>query len=424
MRRIILLIIFLGVTSLYAQDTIRVMHYNLLYYGESTGFCNFNNNNPDQKDAWLRTILTYARPDIITVNEMSENTTYHYRLLTQVMNQAGYALFDMSHSPNLAGSGIVNLLYYNTEKLAFQTQEVAQSELRDIDVYRLYHKEEGMAGGDTIFLHCIVAHLKAGSSGSDEDLRELMTENTLNYLEANGKAGNYLFMGDFNVYSDEEEAFQLMINNNDDVFRFYDPADRIGEWHNDAEYRDVHTQSTHTDAGGCHSSGGMDDRFDFILMNRSIYEQADNIYYLEGSYHALGQDGQRLNGSLLDPPNSSLPAYVLDALYGMSDHLPVIMDLVFDETLAVYEPQQPNPLQVSYTNPVSNVLELRISSPEPGPVNLILLSVSGREVYREEIMLQSRRSHSIPCDTLTAGMYILKVEQNGWVYSGKVVVVH
>ncbi|NQT77680.1 MAG: T9SS type A sorting domain-containing protein [Bacteroidetes bacterium] len=423
--RIYSLILFLfAVTHLASQDTLRVMHYNTLYYGYHPGFCNITNNNPDLKDAYLRTILEYVKPDIFTVNEISAATTFHDHVLNEVMNQTSYALYEMSASPNLAGSNIVNMLYYNAEKLVLQSQEVAQDSIRDIDVYRLYSLNEGLSEGDTVFIHCIVAHLKAGDNSTDRSKREVMVHNTLNYLETYGKPGNYLFMGDFNFYKSSEAGFQLMINNNDPVFRFYDPVNEIGNWHINWEYSHVHTQSTHTILGGCPSGGGMDDRFDFIMINQNLYDQSDRAFYLEDSYWALGQDGMRLDGSLLDPPNTSLPAYMLDALYGMSDHLPVIMDLVVEEWIGITETFAEPQLYVTYNNPVTDQLRVKVRTDTPGPAEVIMVSVGGNIVFHESILLKRSNDISIPLDIVSAGMYFLNIKQETSSYTGKVVVLH
>ena len=63
--------------GLQAQDTLTVMQYNLLYYGEITGFCNNSNNSLEMKDPHLRNILDFVKPDIFTVNEMSQNESIH-----------------------------------------------------------------------------------------------------------------------------------------------------------------------------------------------------------------------------------------------------------------------------------------------------------------------------------------------------------
>ena len=45
--------------SLSAQpDTLKVMQYNLLNYGNNTSYCNATNNNISNKDSYIRTILT------------------------------------------------------------------------------------------------------------------------------------------------------------------------------------------------------------------------------------------------------------------------------------------------------------------------------------------------------------------------------
>ncbi len=374
------------------------------------------------KDAYLRTILTYSRPDIITVNEMSYLSTYQERLLSEVMNQAGYALFAMAQAPNIAQESIVNQLYYNTEKLALHSQDVAQSFIRDINAYRLYSLNVGLQAGDTVFLSCVVGHLKAGDDQQDRNDRAEMTENTLNYLEDQGPFGNYLFMGDFNFQKSSEEAYQMMINNNHPEFRFYDPSNEIGNWHNNSAFRDVHTQSTRTaQAGNCGASGGMDDRFDFIMLNKTIHDETNKVGYIDGTYWALGQDGQRFNGSISDPPNTSLPAYVIDALQGMSDHLPVVMDLIIAEDLGIIDTRY-SIFDIRYSNPVRNELKLYFSQSPGNKVTMSLHSVSGHIVLREQFSLAGGSVGSVDVSHIPSGFYILHVQSESGYFSGKLVI--
>jgi endonuclease/exonuclease/phosphatase family metal-dependent hydrolase len=412
---------------LFSQDTIRVMHYNLLYYGNSA-FCNETNDNTNQKDAFMRTILTYARPDIVTVNEMSKNSTYHQRMLSEVFNQAGYALFDMVPGSNIADENIMNLMFYNTEKLGYHSHATAQSLVRDIDVFRLYSLDLGLDDGDTVFLSCVVGHLKAGDGQDDENERADMVENTLAYLEANSPAGNYLFMGDFNFQESTEEAFQLMTGNSHPVFRFYDPADAEGDWHNNSAYRHVHTQSTRTSqANNCGAWGGMDDRFDFIMMNNTIRDEADRVGYIDDTYWALGQDGFRFNGSIADPPNTSVPAYIVDALLGMSDHLPVMMDLLIAEDLGYADIRYPE-FDIRYLNPVKEVLKVYFS---PSPqlqvskscsLYVSLVSTTGTIVLSEQVYVSGGSSVSIEVSDVPSGFYLLHIQSEGGFFSGKVIV--
>ena len=71
--RLFLMLMVVGVLPLRAQQsTITVMQYNLLQYGNyASGYadCYETNNNTQEKDEAIRTILDYVNPDILTVCE-------------------------------------------------------------------------------------------------------------------------------------------------------------------------------------------------------------------------------------------------------------------------------------------------------------------------------------------------------------------
>ncbi len=73
----------------------------------------------------------------------------------------------------------------------------------------------------------------------------------------------------------------------------------------------------------------MDDRFDFIMVSEDIKDGNNEIQYLSNSYETIGQDGNHYNDALIDGTNNSAPSNVITALYEMSDHLPVSMEVVF-----------------------------------------------------------------------------------------------
>jgi len=56
-----------------AQDSLKVMQYNLLNFGNFTDYCSININNPTSKTAWLKTIVDYYLPDVFSVNEISQD---------------------------------------------------------------------------------------------------------------------------------------------------------------------------------------------------------------------------------------------------------------------------------------------------------------------------------------------------------------
>ncbi|MGB3618203.1 MAG: hypothetical protein WBA12_08790, partial [Catalinimonas sp.] len=273
--------------SLTAQDTLRVLHYNLLNYGNFTDFCTASNNNLNQKNRHLRTIVGYTQPDIFTANELADNASgaFAQSVLVNALNQDGRTQYARGTYTNEAGSNITNMLYYRRDRLALHSEDVITdpSGLRDINLYRLYHRSAEPIV-DTTFLVCIVAHLKAGNDGDDRTQRARQTEALMDYLRDLDRADNYLLLADLNVYRSTEPAYQNLTEEEDERLRFYDPINRPGTW-NASQFADLHTQSTRS-SGGCHAGGGMDDRFDFILLNEYLIDDVAGAGYVPGSYRA------------------------------------------------------------------------------------------------------------------------------------------
>ncbi|MFT6137236.1 MAG: hypothetical protein ACJASM_000361 [Salibacteraceae bacterium] len=317
------------------KDTVTIMHYNLLYYGETTTFCTVNNNNVNDKDTYLKRIVNHVQPDIFTINEMGCDATYAKRIRDLVLNSSSIE-YESTVLQKSGSQNICNMLFYKTTKVKVVKQEKittagnGTSIVRAVDLYELQFLATNLSPNhtqlDTPSTHLLTMHLKASSSSANKGERELAAEGIMKHLEANEQPGNYLLSGDLNLYTNTEGAFQHFTDWTAPSYNFKDPSNRIGSWGNNSSFADMHTQSTHT-SGGCHSTGGMDDRFDFILASQYIMTGRGSIQYITGTYKAIGQDGRRFNGRLDTPQNNSAPAAVIDALYNMSDHLPVVMQV-------------------------------------------------------------------------------------------------
>lgn len=399
--------ILLGTIAGFSQDTLTVMHYNLLNYGNNYGSCTGTNNNVDDKNLNLKTITEYIRPDILTVNEISEIESYHQLLLNTVFNYAGSG-YQMADPPNYAGSGIMNQVFYKTEKLQLVESVTIVTNIRDIDIFRFRCRKVPPAqNGDSVFLNLIVAHFKAGNDTYDINERADEANRIMNWLNDTGADGNYLFMGDLNVYSGYEAAFQKIVNHSNPEIRFYDPVNMIGEWHENSYYSDVHTQSTHQ-SGTCHSGGGLDDRFDFILMSDEILNGDEGIRYISNSYEAVGQDGLHFNKSVnATPTNYSVPSDVLEALYDLSDHLPVICRLFCSGELAIAGNKMPS-FRIETTNPFNGEIIISVFSDIPQEVTLKLYSDIGQMVLEHKCHVSNKSVIRIPTGDLPKGIYILK----------------
>lgn len=407
-----LLVALFSFSPSFAQtETLKVMQYNLLNYGNNTGYCNTTNNNVNDKNGYIRTILTAYYPDILTVCEMGRSTTLPNDFVHNNLNIDGINYWMTSPGSNTTNSSLTNCIFYNSLKLTLIGHSVAQTNTREVDVYDFKFKNDDSG---KIVLTCVIAHLKAGTGSDNEGKRKIMAENTMRYLEANYRERNVLIMGDFNLYTSLEPAYQTLTNRSayPDSY-FIDPVYPygVGDWNNNMYYEEYHTQSTHKDNdSNCHSSGGLDDRFDFILMSENIYGGREGIQYVGGSYNALGQDGRHFNKSVNFPENANVSQEVADALFNNSDHLPVTMELEVCMNYGVNELINSNLNFDLFPNPTNNIINLRFYQDNIGKANILLFNTLGQIVYSEEIFVsESLSEHVINVENLQKGLYFLRI---------------
>lgn len=359
-----------------------------MYYTENgIGDCDQTTNNLDTKDQALKNLVKYVQPDVLTVNELGKGVTYAQRILNNVLNTDGVNYFAYATTSSNPSSSITigNGFFYDTRKLVLHSTSYVTTSVSYFNFYRMYYRSNELAQGDTIFITFIVTHLKAGSDcGSNrfDQAKQLM-----NRLISIGRADNYVLSGDFNIYNASEDAYQHFVHHTNPMVRFYDPINREGEWDNNSAFADLFTQSTHTSSNGCFSSGGMDNRFDFILVSDLVNRGARKIRCLPETYYALGQDGHRHNGSIISPTNNSVPGTIANSLYAMSDHLPVIMDYELEATLAINEPESQLPIAV--VNPATDQLTLFPHLSHDTQLHIDIYSIDGRLLYQESVLASS-----------------------------------
>ena len=97
-----------------AQDTIRVLTYNLLNYGQTPDYC-----LTDCKDRQLRTIIGFIQPHLIVFNEIAPYPQYVRRLLDSVLNIGGVSYWRSGIFPsNLTGDRL-SMVYYDSRRFAY-----------------------------------------------------------------------------------------------------------------------------------------------------------------------------------------------------------------------------------------------------------------------------------------------------------------
>lgn len=294
--------------------TLRVMAYNTLNYPGSTGY----------RDTSFRKIVHYVNPDIIVMNEMVSAAGLS-ALLAEVNTQGvnNYAIATFNNGPDSD-----NALMYKTDILTFSSQTQIPTALRDITDYSLtWPNNQGGTSSFDVFS----VHLKAGNTATDEGKRQIECQNLSTYMDAMASTVNIAVGGDFNFYDELEPALPELTTNG--IQKLEDPINSLGSWHDNSAYQNIHTQATRstTNPGGSGgATGGLDDRFDFIFINDYVRNGRNGVYY-NGYYDVIGNDGNKFNVSIIENlPNNDVPDTIRDALFQMSDHLPVVLEVMID----------------------------------------------------------------------------------------------
>lgn len=411
-----LVLAFLSSFCLYAQDTITVMQYNLLEYGNfNSGWasCFETNNNTQQKDENIRTILNYVKPDIFTVNEFGASDAICENFLKHNLNIDGVTYWRSDNKINYANSNIINHIFYNSNKFGLKKHVALRTSPRDTDVYELYCKTTGLLANDTIKLICVVAHLKAGMGY--ESSRRATLQTAMDYLYSHYPNDNVLIMGDFNMYSANESGYRLLTSTyNHSEVCFVDPLGSIGvgDWNENQQYAPYHTQATASWINNdCRSGGGLDDRFDFILMTDEIAFGYKDIRYARNTYKAVGNDGRHFNQSVNQNVNTAAPEDVIEALYNCSDHLPVTMKMIVTANLDVDEYAYVPELNASIVpNPALDEINVNFFNHCNGQVQFDIYNIQGQMVMSQlEAFGKGKQQYQMNVGHLSKGFYVLKI---------------
>jgi len=406
---ILFIIILLSYNNSFGQskDTITVLHYNLLYFGLDQDGCNSTNNSISLKINYLKTIVNYTKPDIFAVNEIYYLSNYHDYLLSNVFLLNGFNNYQRA---SVKGSFLTQQVYYNSNKLVLEEENEIYAYPRNIFSYKFYYKSPDLINGDTVFFTYFNAHLKAGSTDDDHVDRKNAANNLMNHISYISTE-NYILSGDLNLYNASDDAYQVLTNFSNAILRFNDPA-LVGEWHENSQFASVHTQSTSYSGDGCKSSGGLDDRFDFILHSNAIKNGTSKMQYIQNSYTIIGQDGNHFNSGINYGGNTSVPATVLTAITNNSDHLPVLSKFLIFQTPASITKNTNKTDNISFNNPIYNTLEISIINNTLLNKNLFLeiYDTQGSKVYSTILSNPKENlSFSISLEFLPVGIYLLNL---------------
>ncbi len=420
-----LLFLTIGLLTLqsFGQTRIKAMMYNLLNYSDATVSQN--------KTPFLRTVLDEVNPDLFMVSELINLSGSNYMFNNAILpHNADFekATFEINQS---GGSNLQQMVYYNAKKLVLETSRVIPADTRDINHYTFRLNTENSAT-NPIKLEVFVSHLKASTGSSNRQRRLASVEDFANALNDIPSDSHVIFAGDFNFYTSNEEGYERLINNANPIVMI-DPINRPAEpfpnnpgvsdpftfysssstyfWRN-SQYADIHTQSTRTSNTGLidqsGSTGGLDDRFDFIMMSENFNTSSD-FFYVNGSYESIGNNGNCYNDNINDTDCDGFYSQNLrNALIEFSDHLPVVMEVETPENVLSTE-NYTRSVEVLKSNVVETSLELRI--PETISIDqLNIYNANGQLIKSINVKNHLESILSIDVQHLSNGIYYLSAQ--------------
>ncbi len=406
MKKTITLFFVLIAVCGYSQETLKAMFYNLF---------KFPNSLPQNRELILRDIMDEYHPDLFMVCELVTENGADLILNTSLQNQAD-TFARAAFTPDISNpsDALQTMVFYNKRKLTLVSQQKLPTVYRDITHYSF---ELNVTGNEPVHLEVFVAHLKSSTGTANQQTRLQMVEVVTQALEELTQPDTYvLFSGDFNFYRSTEPGYQKIISP-DNAIRLLDPLNAPGNWQNNAAFSHLHTQSTRVSNAGfgggvnAGASGGLDDRFDFIMMSEN-FTTSPRFTYIEGTYKAYGNNGNCLDKDVKDPDCTGEFSQTLrNNLYNMSDHLPVVMQFQINEGFLATARFEQKPLFWFVSSNISSShITVGIDTSQTGEQKdkLYIYNTLGQLV--QTLPVNQQEMIVIPIEKLAGGLYFIKTD--------------
>lgn len=385
-----------------SYDTLTIMTYNVEWFS--------NTSNDYERLKYFRRIIGNLKPDLICVQEISDQTgarLFYDNVMCPIDDD-----YEVSSFSEIQKYENDNLLFYNSEKVTHIHTHRIKTDLRDIAAYYLQLNKSTNRTRLILFS----THLKASSD--EETRRWKEVKEFQKYIDTLSVDYPLIFVGDLNLYTAEEPAYKLLLDSM--RIKLYDPLNSPENWHENSSFAWLHTQATRTYYNG-RSYGGLDDRFDFILMSYHFFN-SENIRYVDGSYTAFGNDGFHFNKPINVEPFSGpgRDRLTADALFYASDHLPVTAKFYYPAETSIDEKDEPIPDKISlvaYPNPFNSAIRIRTTLPHPGKYRLSVFNLYGEEIISSVLSSHSKNeekeiiweTNSSRGKNIPAGIYFVKI---------------
>ena len=274
-----------------------------------------------------------ARPmDVLALQEVQRQATTTQAVVNILNGIYGPGVYARGTMDGATTGGGTQGLVYNTQTLQLLGEArigTASTSGQPRQALRYHLRPVGTDGSADFFVYN--SHFKAINDAPSRNRRLVEAQALRADADALGPGANVFFVGDFNMYTSNEPAYQHLLGGGDG--QAFDPINRPGNWHAGSSFRDVFTQAPAINPPLGLTGGGIDDRFDFQLITDELLDSW-GLDYRSGTYHTFGVNGSLpVNAAVNDPRNTALldlpnRLEILEMLTQVSDHLPVIADYV------------------------------------------------------------------------------------------------
>lgn len=292
-----------------AHAQLRIAHYNVAGVTNSSALTTVLTAIKDEQ------VNGVSKPiDVLMLNEVeSPDVT----TILDILNTHGAGTYAAGNLGSTTGAGSVGMVYrVDTVDLVAQQQVVDTSNFgaaRGVMRYTL--RPDGYGAEADFYIYG--SHYKSSDTAADADRRNVEAAAIRANSNALGEGKHVIYTGDFNIYRSTELMWATLTASG--AGQAFDPVNQVGNWHDGAAFRPVHTQNP---AGSGFVGGGMDDRFDWQMVTSELQDN-EGMSILAGSYHAFGNNNTHaINGHINTGTGASTA--VLNALGSASDHLPVV----------------------------------------------------------------------------------------------------
>jgi endonuclease/exonuclease/phosphatase family metal-dependent hydrolase len=411
MRKIYIILLVFSSCSIFSQENVRIMTYNLLNYPDIDSAI----RNPH-----FRKVIRNSNPDILVVQEMTSQAGMN-GFLSNVMNLSGS---NYSMGTFIDGPDTDNGIFFKTGKFIFISNTRIPTLVRDINQFKIIHVNYP---ADTLRIYSV--HLKSSTGIENENERAAEVDSLRKRTNLLPPGASYIVAGDFNIYGSQEQAYiKLLQVNGNSQGHFIDPIPNMtGTWNNSA-YAQYHTQSPRVRGFGGGSTGGMDDRFDMILFSQSI-NSGGRIAYIPNSVKAYGNDGNHYNDSINQRPNTAVPDSIADALHYAADHLPVFATFTFGNSIGITPISNIIPdnfkLEQNYPNPFNPTTRIKFSLPHSTFTFLTVYDNLGRTVTQLVNQHLNAGEYEIEfiAEKYSSGAYYYRLVAEDYVLTRKMILV-